>query len=127
MSSPGTTPCSARPKPRPRRRLPGRRMTTALVTGAAGFLGTAIVARLRTDGVRVRAFVRPGRACAGADERCEGDLRDEAALARAVAGADWVVHAGARVATTGPWEEFEATNVQATATLLRLATEAGAR
>ncbi len=101
-------------------------MTTALVTGAAGFLGAAIVARLRADGLRVRAFVRPGRTCE-ADERCEGDLRDDAALARAVAGVDCVVHAGARVATTGPWEEFEATNVRATESLIRLATAAGVR
>ncbi len=99
-------------------------MTTALVTGASGFLGAAIVARLRADGVRVRALVRPGRACA-ADERCEGDLCDDAALARAVAGVDWVIHAGARVRTTGPWEEFESTNVRATRELIRLAVAAG--
>lgn len=101
-------------------------MATVLVTGAAGFLGGAIVARLRADGMRVRAFVRPGRA-ADADERVEGDLRDRAALDRAVAGVDSVVHAGARVATTGPWEEFEATNVGATTAIIAAATAAGVR
>ena len=70
-------------------------MTTVLVTGAAGFLGGALVARLRADGMRVRAFVRPGRSV-DADERVEGDLRDRAALERAVAGVEYVVHAGAR-------------------------------
>ncbi|MFN8644893.1 MAG: NAD-dependent epimerase/dehydratase family protein [Candidatus Binatia bacterium] len=99
-------------------------MATVLVTGAAGFLGGAIVARLRADGLRVRAFVRPGRAV-DADERVEGDLRDRAALERAVVGVDFVVHAGARVATTGPWDEFEATNVGATKTLIEAATAAG--
>ncbi|MBX3027543.1 NAD-dependent epimerase/dehydratase family protein [bacterium] len=101
-------------------------MSTVLVTGAAGFLGGAIVARLRADGMRVRAFVRPGRTVV-ADEVVEGDLRDREALARAVAGVDAVVHAGARVATTGAWEEFEATNVSATQTLIELARAAGVR
>ncbi|MEO8604514.1 MAG: NAD-dependent epimerase/dehydratase family protein [bacterium] len=99
-------------------------MTTALVTGASGFLGTRIVARLRADGVRVRALVRPGRP-SDADERIEGDLCDEAVLARAVAGCDWVIHAGARVSTTGAWEEFESTNVRATEAIIRLAVAAG--
>lgn len=101
-------------------------MTTVLVTGAAGFLGRAIVARLRADGTRVRAFVRPGREVA-ADETVEGDLRDRAALERAVQGVDGVVHAGARVATTGDWEEFEATNVGATEALIAAAVAAGVR
>jgi nucleoside-diphosphate-sugar epimerase len=37
------------------------------------------------------------------------------------------VHAGARVATTGAWEEFEATNVTATKDLIELARAAGVR
>jgi nucleoside-diphosphate-sugar epimerase len=101
-------------------------VTTALVTGASGFLGARIVARLQADGVRVRALVRNGRA-SGADERVEGDLRDDAALARAVAGCDWVIHAGAKVATTGDWEEFEATNVRATEALIQAAEAAGVK
>jgi nucleoside-diphosphate-sugar epimerase len=101
-------------------------VTTVLVTGAAGFLGGAIVARLRADRMRVRAFVRPGRTVA-AEECVEGDLRDTAALGRAVAGVDAVVHAGARVATTGTWEEFEATNVEATRALIEAATASGVR
>jgi nucleoside-diphosphate-sugar epimerase len=98
----------------------------ALVTGGTGFLGAATVARLRADGVTVRVLVRPGSAgrC-DADERCEGDLRDADSLARAVAGMDWVIHAGARVSTSGPWEEFEATNVRATENIIRLAVAAG--
>jgi nucleoside-diphosphate-sugar epimerase len=40
---------------------------------------------------------------------------------------DLVIHAGARVATSGNWEEFEATNVQATEKIIQLATAAGVR
>jgi nucleoside-diphosphate-sugar epimerase len=97
----------------------------ALVTGATGFLGAAVVARLRNDGVRVRALVRSADARTGAEERCVGDLRDAEALRRAVDGVDWVVHAGARVSTSGAWGEFEAVNVGATETLIRHAVEAG--
>jgi dihydroflavonol-4-reductase len=35
-------------------------MTRALVTGANGFLGSAVVRALLADGVAVRALVRPG-------------------------------------------------------------------
>lgn len=101
-------------------------METVLVTGAAGFLGRAIVARLRADGLRVRAFVR-GDAPVAADERFTGDLRDDDALARAVQGVAGVVHAGARVATSGEWAEFEATNVGATTAVIAAAAAAGVR
>ena len=78
-----------------------------LVTGASGFLGGPLVARLRADGMAVRALVRAGKESAvDADEVSTGDLRDDASLERAVAGVDAVVHCGARVSTGGPWEEF---------------------
>jgi nucleoside-diphosphate-sugar epimerase len=99
----------------------------ALVTGATGFLGAATVARLRAEGITVRALVRSESAASEADERCVGDLRDSDILARAVAGVDWVIHAGARVSTSGPWEEFEAVNVRATEALIERAASAGVR
>lgn len=98
-----------------------------LVTGASGFLGRPLVARLRADGMRVRAFVRSGKESqVDADEVATGDLRDTASLSRAVEGVNVVVHAGARVSTSGSWEEFQATNVDATRELMRLAAQAGA-
>ena len=96
----------------------------ALVTGATGFLGAATVARLRAEGITVRALVRPGRR-SQADEQIEGDLCDAASLTRAVEGVDWVIHAGARVSTSGRWEEFEAANVHATETIIQRAMAAG--
>lgn len=99
----------------------------ALVTGATGFLGAATVARLRAAGVNVRALVRSGGAGGEAEERCVGDLRDTASLARAVDGVDCVVHAGARVSTRGAWEEFESVNVRGTEALIEQAVAAGVR
>lgn len=74
-----------------------------LVTGATGHLGANLVRRLLADGESVRVLLEPGaptEAVAGLDvERVHGDLRDEGAVARAVAGTTHVYHAGARVST----------------------------
>ena len=100
----------------------------ALVTGATGFLGRSIVRRLLRDGVDVRALVRPGRTLDVAGvELVEGDVCDDAAVEAAVRGVDWVVHAAARVATTGSWEEFAEANVRGTRRVLRAAVAAGVR
>lgn len=71
-----------------------------LVTGAAGFLGSHIVARLSERGHEAVALVRPGKARPHLDalgvERVEGDVLDEKSLLRAFRGADAVIHAAAR-------------------------------
>jgi predicted dehydrogenase/nucleoside-diphosphate-sugar epimerase len=84
-----------------------------LVTGAAGALGSAIVARLLERGERVRVFVRkaPPDVREGI-EVCTGDLRDPTAVERAVRGARVVVHAGA--AMRGDWGEMHASTVVGT-------------
>lgn len=100
----------------------------ALVTGATGLLGRALVGQLRESGVTVRALVRRGRAAsAEADETHEGDLARPDSLAGAADGVDWVFHAGARVSTSGTWEEFAAVNVAGTEALIRWAVGAGVR
>jgi len=91
----------------------------ALITGGAGFIGTNVAGRLLHDGWRVRLFdnlSRPGvdqnvdwltrthppRAIAGDPslELVVGDIRDAAAVRRAVAGVDRVFHFAAQVAVT---------------------------
>ncbi|QQG39654.1 MAG: Gfo/Idh/MocA family oxidoreductase [Candidatus Aenigmatarchaeota archaeon] len=72
---------------------------TVLVTGAAGYLGSAIVERLVKDGYRVRAFVRPlSRIDAlerlGVEIRF-GDIRNLADVKDAAKGADAIVHGAA--------------------------------
>lgn len=84
-----------------------------LVTGANGFLGRAIVARLRADGHRVRVFVRRvPAALEDGVEYCVGDLGDPGAVDRAVKGAARVIHAGA--ATKGAWPEHQRGTVAGT-------------
>ena len=67
------------------------------VTGATGFVGPHLVAALARHGWRVRLLIRkwsPVPSLAGVEaEIVLGDLNDDAALARLVAGADAVIHA----------------------------------
>ncbi|MCM2333118.1 MAG: NAD-dependent epimerase/dehydratase family protein [Anaeromyxobacteraceae bacterium] len=91
----------------------------ALVTGAGGFLGQALVRALAGRHARVRALVRrpePALALPGV-EPVVGDATDPSALAAAVAGVDVVFHlAGVRRAAEA--DEFFRVNVGSTRLLL---------
>ena len=70
-----------------------------LVTGATGFVGSAVTRILRDAGFAVRALVRAGspRAHLGGLELefAEGDLRDRTSVARAMQGVRYVFHVAA--------------------------------
>jgi dihydroflavonol-4-reductase len=70
-----------------------------LVTGASGFVGSAVARALLGAGYPVRALVRPssprGNLAHLDVERVEGDMRDVAAVARAMAGVRYVMHVAA--------------------------------
>lgn len=109
---------------------------TALVTGATGAVGPAVVSRLVCAGYRVRALVRgesrvPPGLLPSPVEIVRGDLRDRSALDRAVSGADAVFHLGARlhVPRPGPRElrEFEEVNVGGSLRLAEIARDSGVR
>lgn len=106
--------------------------TRVLVTGATGFVGGTVTRHLAARGDRVRALVRPTadrRLLAGlAVEVVEGDLRDPASLARALAGVDVCYHVGAAYAlwSRDPRELYES-NVTGTRNLLATAERAGTR
>ncbi len=87
-----------------------------LVTGGGGFLGGAIVRRLRKCGHDVRSFSRgeyPELRALGVDLR-RGDLGDGPAVLDACRGMDAVLHAGAKAGVWGPHEEFRRANVEGT-------------
>lgn len=103
---------------------------TTLITGASGFVGSAVLRRLLAEGHRMRVLVRAGsdrRNLAGLDvELAVGDLNNPETLRDAVAGAKAVFHVAAdyRLWVPRPEEIYRA-NVEGTGALLRAAAKAG--
>ncbi len=103
---------------------------TSLVTGATGFVGSAVTRRLLEAGHELRVLVRPGsdrRNLEGLEvQPVEGDLRDPASLARALRGCRYLFHVAAdyRLWCRNPQELYQS-NVEGTRTLMQAALEAG--
>ena len=92
----------------------------ALVTGGGGFLGRYIVEALVVRGDRVRSLGRgayPELEAAGV-EVVRGDIRDNAALAKACAGIDCVFHAAALPGIGIDRDAYESVNRTGTELLL---------
>jgi dihydroflavonol-4-reductase len=105
---------------------------TVLVTGAAGFVGSAVVRALLARGAAVRVFMRAssdhGNLADLPVERFFGDLRDRKSVDRAVTGCEAAFHVAAdyRLWVPQPKEMF-ANNVDGTRNVMEAAGEAGVR
>jgi uncharacterized protein YbjT (DUF2867 family) len=105
-----------------------------LITGAAGYIGRHLVARLVAQSERPRCLVREmnrAKKILPADkvELVQGATTSPASLDAAVQGIDTIVHAAFLTADRkqSAGNEYEKTNVQGTANLLKAAKRAGVK
>ena len=101
-----------------------------LLTGATGFVGSAVARALLREGWQVRALVRQNsnrRNLQGLEiETVAGDLNDRSSLDHAVAGCEALFHVAAdyRLGASRP-EELYRTNVEGTRNVLNASRSAG--
>ena len=104
---------------------------TTLVTGATGFVGSAVARTLLARGHELRLLTRASSDRSNmtglAAEVVVGDLTDPASLARAAAGCRYVVHVAADYRIWVPDEaEMLRANVEGALNMIRAAANAGA-
>jgi len=92
-------------------------MILLAITGATGFVGSAVLNAALTQGHQVRALARRAQSPRAGVEWVRGDLADGGALAALVAGVDTVIHVAGLTNTPDP-AEFETANVTGTANVL---------
>jgi nucleoside-diphosphate-sugar epimerase len=106
-------------------------MPIAFVTGGSGFIGGAMIRRLRDEGWDVRALARSAGSAeavrALGAEAVSGDLEDTRALAEGAEGCELAFHAAAKVEDWGDPDEFERLNVAGTQNVLDACRAAGVR
>lgn len=105
--------------------------STALVTGAAGVMGTRLVSRLTAQGVHVRALVLPGDPLRARIQHLdcdivEGDVSHAGSLSGICDGVDSVYHLAAVILSHDP-SVFTRVNLNGTANLVSESKRAGVK
>ena len=105
---------------------------TTLITGATGFLGSAVARLILEDGQQLRTLLRSCSDTSNIDgldvERTIGDLNDVASLKKALRGCDTLYHVAADYRLWNPKpQKIYKTNVEGTRNLMRAAGEAGVK
>jgi len=95
-----------------------------LVTGASGFLGGAVAARIADAGHEVTTLQRRPSGVPGVRD-IAGSVTDASIVRDAVQGQDAVVHLAAKVSLAGERSEFARVNVEGTRQMLEAARAAG--
>ncbi|AOL24324.1 Nucleoside-diphosphate-sugar epimerase [Erythrobacter litoralis] len=101
-------------------------MKALALTGATGFVGSAVLDEALAKGRSVRALTRREQGPRAGVEWIAGTLSDPEALAGLCEGADAVIHVAGLTNTPDP-AEFEAANAVGTSTMIGAAKRAGAR
>lgn len=101
-------------------------MSLIAITGATGFVGSAVLAAALDAGHQVRALTRRPQGPMEGVTWVAGDLADTSALANLVAGADAVIHVAGLTNTPDP-AAFEAANVTGTANVIAAMKAGGAK
>jgi dihydroflavonol-4-reductase len=102
----------------------------ALVTGASGFVGSAVARALVARGMKVKVLMRPTASRANIDgldvEPVTGDMRDAESMARAMDGARYLFHVAAdyRLWARDP-HEIERNNLEGARATMQAALKAG--
>lgn len=100
------------------------------ISGATGFLGTALVKHFLSEGYRVRAHAHTVDKADQIDSRVEdivvGEISDDAMTAKLVTSADFVIHTVSNFRyASGKAESYRRINVTGTQLLIDAAAEAG--
>ncbi len=100
-------------------------MRKVLVTGGQGFLGSALIRRLRREGHEVGAFIRrPESFKVEGVTALVGDLTNQEQVQSAVSqGWDTILHAAAKPGIWGAFDSYYQSNVIATQNLFEAASE----
>lgn len=99
------------------------------LTGATGYIGTALCLRLRAAGHELRALARPTsrtETLAGMGVAVfSGDLAERVSMREGMSGADWVVHAAAELDLDAAAGRMESANVTGSENVASLAHKLG--